>query len=105
MEWQYGITSTKFRWNCSGSYEQVLPRYVSTAQDGSDVREFLPDYFENVGQMLSAQFLKGYQWPFDPRKTLIENGGSSILDIAVYNEIGQQEPQGMDRLHAQPDRS
>ncbi len=87
MEWQYGITSTKFRWNCSGSYEQVLPRYVSTAQDGSDVREFLRDYFENVGQMLSAQFLKGYQWPFDPRKTLIENGGSSILDIAVYNEI------------------
>ena len=27
--WQYGIASTAFRWNLSGSYQQVLPRYVS----------------------------------------------------------------------------
>jgi hypothetical protein len=34
--------------------------------------------------MLDAIFLKGYQWPFDPRK--IDNYGSSIIDILVYNE-------------------
>ena len=28
-------------------------------------------------------FLKGYQWPFDPRKA---DGGSSIMDILVYIE-------------------
>ena len=26
-ESQYGIASTKFRWNLSGTYQQVLPRY------------------------------------------------------------------------------
>ena len=28
-EWQYGIASTDFRWNLSGTYQQVLPRYFS----------------------------------------------------------------------------
>ena len=84
-EWQYGIASTKFRWNLSGTYQQVLPRYVSTNPDGSDPREFLDEYFTDTGRMLDCIFLKGYQWPFDPRK--IENYGSSIVDILVYNEI------------------
>ena len=34
--------------------------------------------------MLNAIFLKGYQWPFDPKK--IDNDGSSLIDISVYNE-------------------
>ena len=34
--------------------------------------------------MLDAIFLKGYQWPFDPRK--VKNYGSSLIDILVYNE-------------------
>ncbi len=84
-ESQYGIASIKFRWNLSGTYQQVLPRYVSTNPYGSDEREFLEDYFPNLGKMLDAIFLKGYQWPFDPRK--IENYGSSLIDILVYNEI------------------
>lgn len=83
-EWQYGIASTKFRWNLSGTFQQVIPRYVSTEQDGSDEREFLADYFSSTGEMLTAIFLKGYQWPFDPRK--LEKGGSSLVDIAVYIE-------------------
>lgn len=87
-EWQYGIASTKFRWNLSGTYQQVIPRYLSTAPDGSDAREFLMDYFEDFSAMLSAVFLKGYQWPFDPRKT--NKSGSSLVDIAVYNEINQK---------------
>jgi len=83
-ESQYGIASVKFRWNLSGTYQQVLPRYISTNQDMSDEKEFLKDYFEDKGQMLDAIFLKGYQWPFDPRK--LDSFGSSIIDILVYNE-------------------
>lgn len=83
-ESQYGIASIKFRWNLSGTYQQVLPRYVSTNQDGSDEREFLSEIFDTPGKMLDAIFLKGYQWPFDPRK--IEGFGSSLIDILVYNE-------------------
>ena len=83
-ESQYGIASVKFRWNLSGTYQQVLPRYVSTAQDGGDEKEFLEEYFQTPGAMLDAIFLKGYQWPFDPRKA--GNFGSSLIDILVYNE-------------------
>ncbi|NLC44905.1 MAG: FAD-binding protein [Clostridiales bacterium] len=83
-ESQYGIASTKFRWNLSGTYQQVLPRYVSCNRDGSDEREFLMDFFPSEGQMLDAVFLKGYQWPFDPRK--IADYGSSLIDILVYRE-------------------
>lgn len=83
-ESQYGIASTEFRWNLSGTYQQVIPRYVSTNPDGSDEREFLNDYFKNPGQMADAIFLKGYQWPFDPRK--IAHFGSSLIDILVYTE-------------------
>lgn len=83
-ESQFGIASIKFRWNLSGTYQQVIPRYVSTNQDGTDEREFLTEYFDDPRKMLTAIFLKGYQWPFDPRK--IKGFGSSIIDILVYYE-------------------
>jgi succinate dehydrogenase/fumarate reductase flavoprotein subunit len=83
-ESQYGLASVKFRWNVSGTYQQVIPRYFSANPDGSDEREFLCDYFPSMGSMSSAIFLKGYQWPFDPRK--IADYGSSLIDIAVYEE-------------------
>ncbi|HUT91514.1 MAG TPA: FAD-binding protein [Thermoguttaceae bacterium] len=83
-ESQYGMASIGFRWNVSGTYMQVIPRFISTAADGrSDEREFLPDYFDSIGRMCSNVFLKGYQWPFDSRKVV---GGSSIIDILVYIE-------------------
>ncbi len=79
-QWQYGMASTKFRWNLSGTYQQVLPRYVSVGADGAE-REFL---FEALGApSLGLIFLKGYQWPFDTRK--IE--GSSRVDLLVAAEI------------------
>ncbi len=79
-EWQYGIASTKFRWNLSGTYQQVLPRYVSVDKDGNE-REFL---YEKLGdESLGLIFLKGYQWPFDTRKT----EGSSKVDLLVAEEI------------------
>ena len=83
-EAQYGLASIKFRWNVSGTYMQVVPKFVSTDADGvSNPREFLRDYFPNTGTMNSKVFLKGYQWPFDSKKIV---GGSSIIDILVYIE-------------------
>lgn len=84
MEWQYGIASVGFRWNLSGAYQQVLPRYFSTDQNGQDEREFLEDYFTNPQELLTAIFLKGYQWPFDPEK--VKDNGSSVIDLLVYEE-------------------
>gem|GEM_PF-17795 len=83
-ESQYGLASVKFRWNVSGTYQQVIPRYISTDKDGNDPQEFLDTYFPSPGTMMDAVFLKGYQWPFDPRK--IDHWGSSLIDILVYNE-------------------
>lgn len=83
-ESQYGLASIKFRWNVSGSYQQVIPRYISTEQDGSNAAEFLDAYFPDKASMLTAIFLKGYEWPFDPRK--LDNYGSSLIDLLVYNE-------------------
>lgn len=83
-EWQYGLASVKFRWNLSGTYQQVLPRYVSTDKNGGDEREFLSEHFASEKAMLDAIFLKGYQWPFDPRKVF--DNGSSLIDILVYHE-------------------
>jgi succinate dehydrogenase/fumarate reductase flavoprotein subunit len=82
-ESQYGMSSIKFRWNVSGSFMQVMPRFVSTDEGGGDEREFLNAYFKSPGHMNSMIFLKGYQWPFDPRKIV---GGSSIVDVLVYVE-------------------
>lgn len=82
-EWQYGLASVKPRWNVSGTYMQVIPRFVSTDEEGGDEREFLFDYFQNKYDLLSKVFLKGYQWPFDVRKI---DGGSSIIDLLVYIE-------------------
>ena len=82
-EWQYGLASTKPRWNVSGTYMQVLPKFISTNKSGGDEREFLYDFFTNEGNMLDMVFLKGYQWPFDVRKV---KNGSSIIDILVYLE-------------------
>ena len=80
-EWQYGLASTDFRWNVSGTYQQVLPRYISIDKDGVE-REFLMDYFKTPAEMLKNVFLKGYEWPFDVRKI----HGSSYVDLIIYHE-------------------
>ena len=80
-EWQYGLASTDFRWNVSGTYQQVLPRYISIDKDGVE-REFLLDYFETPLEALKNVFLKGYEWPFDVRKI----HGSSYVDLIIYHE-------------------
>ncbi|MCE5346166.1 MAG: FAD-binding protein [Bacteroidales bacterium] len=86
-ESQFGIASIRFRWNLSGSYQQAIPRYISTDKNGNDEREFLNDSFPDFKSMLKAIFLKGYQWPFDPGK--VSKQGSSLIDLLVHNEINE----------------
>jgi len=103
-EWQYGLASVKPRWNVSGTYMQVLPRFVSIDDDGNEF-EFLADYFEDKYEALSMVFLKGYQWPFDSKKVL---EGSSVIDLLVYRECVlkkrrvfldfSKNPFGMDKI-------
>ena len=91
-EWQYGIASTDFRWNLSGTYQQVLPRYISVDENGCE-REFL---YEKLGvASLGLIFLKGYQWPFDTRKT----DTSSKIDLLVAEEIKKGNSVYLDFLH------
>ena len=82
-EWQFGLASIKPRWNVSGTYMQVVPRFISTDADGNDEREFLNEAMPDLGRQMSMVFLKGYQWPFDIRKA---TDGSSLVDLLVYRE-------------------
>lgn len=81
-EWQYGLASVRPRWNVSGTYMQVLPRFISIDEEGNEY-EFLSEYYSDPYEALSAVFLKGYQWPFDSKKVM---DGSSVIDLLVYRE-------------------
>jgi len=96
-ESQFGLASTKFRWNVSGTYMQVVPRLFSTDANGGDEQEFLTPFFPTMGKMATNIFLKGYQWPFDPQR--IENFQSSLIDILVFNENQKGRRVFMDFLH------
>jgi succinate dehydrogenase/fumarate reductase flavoprotein subunit len=84
-ESQFGLASREPRWNLSGTYQQVVPRYFSTDADGNDEQEFLNPWFDDMGTLATDLFLKGYQWPFDHDK--VANRGSSLIDILVQNEM------------------
>ena len=81
-QWQYGMASVDFRWNVSGSFMQVVPRFVSVDKNGEE-KEFLSDYFSDINEAYSFVFLKGYQWPFSYSRAQ----QSSKIDIAVHNEM------------------
>lgn len=80
--WQYGLASIGFRWNVSGTYQQVLPRYISVDENGCE-HEFLNDYYDTPSEALDAVFRKGYEWPFDPNRVQ----ASSRIDMLVHREI------------------
>ncbi|MCE5341812.1 MAG: FAD-binding protein [Planctomycetaceae bacterium] len=96
-ESQFGLASTKFRWNVSGTYMQVIPRIFSTDANGNDECEFLTDFFPTMSKMATDIFLKGYQWPFDPQR--IENLQSSLIDVLVFNENQKGRRVFMDFMH------
>ena len=83
-QWQYGMASVDFRWNVSGSFMQVVPRFVSVDKNGNE-REFLKDYFSDTDKAYSLVFLKGYQWPFSYARAQ----QSSKIDMAVHSEMLQ----------------
>lgn len=83
-ESQFGLASTQVRWNLSGSYQQAIPRYISTDADGKNEKEFLTPYFPDLRTQASAIFRKGYEWPFDAQK--VAGYGSSLIDVLVYRE-------------------
>lgn len=80
-QWQYGMASVDFRWNVSGSFMQVIPRFVSVDDNGNEY-EFLEDCFDNPTDIFNNTFLKGYQWPFSYERMDL----SSKIDIAVHSE-------------------
>ena len=82
-ESQFGLASLHPRWNLSGTYQQVLPRYFSTGAEGEE-RDFLAEVFPGVAERLLAIFRKGYQWPFQPK--LAAPPGSSAIDLLVARE-------------------
>lgn len=96
-ESQFGLASTKFRWNVSGTYMQAIPRIFSTDSAGKEPREFLAAFFLSMSKMATSIFLKGYQWPFDPQR--IENSQSSLIDILVFSETQKGRRVFMDFLH------
>jgi succinate dehydrogenase/fumarate reductase flavoprotein subunit len=96
-ESQFGLASTKFRWNVSGTYMQVIPRIFSTDANGGDEQEFLTPFFPTMSKMATDIFLKGYQWPFDPQR--IEKFQSSLVDVLVFNENQKGRRVFMDFLH------
>jgi len=104
-ESQFGIASVGFRWNLSGSYQQVVPRYVSADPDGGNELEFLNAHFPDMETLAEAIFRKGYEWPFDSDR--VADHGSSLIDLLVFREIGagrrafldfSKNPQGGDGM-------
>lgn len=85
-EWQFGIASVHPRWNVSGTYMQVLPRFISKEEDGGGEKEFLSGFYEDETELFTNVFLKGYQWPFDVRKA----SGSSMIDILADMETNMK---------------
>jgi len=83
-EMQFGIASLQPRWNLSGSYQQVIPCYVSTDAEGGGEQRFLDEAFRAPREMTRAVFRKGYEWPFDAKKLLSD--GSSKVDVLVLEE-------------------
>ncbi|MBR2868781.1 MAG: FAD-binding protein [Clostridia bacterium] len=81
-QWQYGMASVDFRWNVSGSFMQVIPRFISIDCQGNE-HEFLNDYFDDPYKAYNYVFLKGYQWPFSSERI----SESSVIDLAVHNEM------------------
>lgn len=84
-ESQFGIGTprTKFPWNLSGTYVQVMPRVYSVDDDGNEIN-FLKRYYRTTREMASNIFRKGYQWPFHSTRML--DYGSSLFDLAVFLE-------------------
>jgi len=95
-ESQYGLASTQFRWNVSGTYMQVIPRFISTGPDGrSDEREFMSEYFDSVGAMNAHGLPEGLSVAFrlaQNRRRIVHRGHPRV------HRDRAQGPPGVPRL-------
>lgn len=84
-EHQFGIGTRRddFPWNLSGTYVQSMP-YIYSVDDHGDEHNFLARYYRTTRELVSNIFRKGYQWPIHATRML--NFGSSLVDLAIYNE-------------------
>lgn len=100
-ESQFGIGTprTRFPWNLSGTYMQAMPRIFSQDSEGRQYN-FLAEYYPTTRMLASAIFRKGYQWPFHAERML--DYGSSLLDVAVYEETQKGRDVFLDFL-SEPD--
>lgn len=96
-ESQFGLASLAFRWNLSGTYQQVVPSYFSLDPHTDRQHDFLSDYYPDLNLLQSAIFLKGYQWPCHAQ--LLQAFGSSLIDLAVYEERAQGRRVYLDFTH------
>ena len=83
--WQYGIASTAFRWNLSGSYQQVLPRYVSIDEKGVEIEDMSID---EVATMLTF-FSRGERF-CDGFTAEIVNGGELLRVLKRLRELWEK---------------
>ena len=77
-EWQYGLASLKPRWNVSGTYMQVLPRFVSVDADGVEYagqKEAAAN--KAISESLTEELLKYYY---------IQNWNGELPDTYVGSE-------------------
>ncbi|MEO0510910.1 MAG: FAD-binding protein [Verrucomicrobiota bacterium] len=97
-ESQFGIGTprTKFPWNLSGTYVQVMPRVYSVGKDGKEIN-FLKRYYRTTQEIASNIFRKGYQWPFHSMRML--DFGSSLFDLAIFLERQAGRKVYLDFLH------
>lgn len=95
-ESQFGLGSIGFRWNLSGTYQQVIPSYFSEDEQGNRY-DFLADYYRTPAEIAGNIFLKGYQWPFHAQR--LQEFGSSLVDIAVHEERQKGRRVYMDFMH------
>nr|MDO8109735.1 FAD-binding protein [Candidatus Sigynarchaeota archaeon] len=85
---QYGIASVKFRWNLSGSFQQVLPSYWVEGKKPGDRVEVLRSWLPSIADVANQTFLKGYNWPFNPEKCNPQaENHSSLIDLAVHDAV------------------
>ncbi|MGK9173111.1 FAD-binding protein [Yokenella regensburgei] len=84
-EHQFGIGTRRdeFPWNLSGTYVQSMPYIYSMDAHGQE-HNFLARYYRTTRELASNIFRKGYQWPIHATRML--DFGSSLVDLAIYNE-------------------
>ena len=104
-ETQFGLAScgapgsAGFRWNLSGTYQQVIPSYFSEDDSGKR-HDFLREIYATPEQMAGGIFLKGYQWPFHAAR--LQEYGSSLVDLAVHEQRQLGRRVYMDFMHNGP---